>query len=200
MGKIQGAKWKLQTFFLRITSKFLGIYLPTSVIARGLPIITSTAGSVISIGDRTVLCSDPTGTALGVRAPVILRTLSDKAKLSIGNDCGLSGAVICSALSVTIGDRCLLGADCMIFDTDFHPHAPENRRYAKPSWAEISRPVKIGNDVFLGTRSIVCKGVEIGDGAIVAAGSIVTQNVAARTIVGGNPAKFIKTLPGINEL
>ena len=51
---------------------------------------------------------------------------------------------------------------------------------------------KIGNDVWIGHGAIIMGGVTIGDGAIVAAGSVVTKNVEPCTIVGGNPAKFIK--------
>lgn len=194
MGRLQGARWKAETFIFRMFCKIAGVEVFDSVISRGSPIITREKGSKISIGSRTVLCSDSTGTALGVRSPVILRTLTNTAELLIGSDCGLSGTVICSASSVIIGDRCLAGADCMIFDTDFHPHSPNNRRYAKPNWPEISRPTLIGNDVFLGTRSIICKGVQIGDGAIVAAGSVVTKSVAPYTIVAGNPARFVKSI------
>ena len=53
-------------------------------------------------------------------------------------------------------------------------------------------PTYIGDDVWIGTRSVIMTGVRIGDGAIVAAGSVVTKDVDPYTIVGGVPAKFIK--------
>ncbi|WP_290369083.1 DapH/DapD/GlmU-related protein [Sphingobium sp. CECT 9361] len=82
----------------------------------------------------------------------------------------------------------------MVFDTDFHNHLPQGRRYGKPDWRAISRPVSIGDDVFIGTRAIVQKGVTIGDGAIVAAGSVVTKDVPPRSIVAGNPACMVRML------
>lgn len=158
------------------------------------PILERAEGSQIRIGARAVLCSDPAGTALGVRAPVILRTLAPGATIDIGDDTGISGGVICAAKLVQIGRRCLIGADCMIFDTDFHQRDPNNRRYAKPDWARISRPVIIGDDVFLGARATITKGVTIGNGAIVGAGAVVTRDVPAGAIVAGNPARILKFL------
>ncbi len=61
---------------------------------------------------------------------------------------------------------------------------------------ERTAPVSIGNDVWIGCRSIVLKGVSIGDGAIVAAGSVVTKDVPAYTLVAGNPAQIKKKVAG----
>ncbi len=195
MGKLTHLYWKATTVAARVLAKHLyKIQLGHSLRAMGMPIFDVKPGSQMKIGDKVVLCSDPKGTALGVARPVILRTLTPTASLVIGNDCGASGAVICAAQEVTIGDRCLIGADVKIFDTDFHPHAPDNRRYTVPDWDTISKPVSIGRDVFLGTGAIICKGVCIGDGAIVAAGSIVVSDVPENTVVAGNPAKPVKVL------
>ena len=57
-----------------------------------------------------------------------------------------------------------------------------------------SEEINIGNNVFIGARSIICKGVNIGDRSIVAAGSVVVRSIPANEIWGGNPAKFIKKL------
>lgn len=54
------------------------------------------------------------------------------------------------------------------------------------------KPIHIGNDVWIGARSIIMDGVSIGDGAIVAAGSVVTKDVPPYAVVGGSPAKIIK--------
>jgi acetyltransferase-like isoleucine patch superfamily enzyme len=87
----------------------------------------------------------------------------------------------------------------MIFDTDFHPHAPVDdkgipRRYANPDWPTISAPVVIGDDVFLGTRSIVTKGVTIGSGSIIAAGSVVTRSIPPGVIAAGAPAVVVREI------
>lgn len=160
----------------------------------GLPIIRQRRSGQIGLGRNVVLVSRSSGTALGVAHPIVLRCLTPDAVIQIGDDSGLSGTTICAARSVTIGARCLFGADVLIFDTDFHNHDWCNRRYSVPDWPRISRPVTIGDDVFIGTRAIVQKGVNIGDGAIVGAGSVVTADVPSRTIVAGNPARVVRKL------
>lgn len=157
----------------------------------GVPIVQSIEADSIVLGSRINLCSDAAHTALGVARPVILRTLLPGARLTIGDDCGLSGTVVCAAQSVTIGRRCLFGADVMVTDTDFHPMMPEGRRRAP--LAQASRaPVVIEDDVFVGARSIILKGVTIGAGAVVGAGSVVTSDIPPRSVAAGVPARVIR--------
>lgn len=199
MSKLRGASSRFDGFLGRRITAAMGVSLGKDAKFNGLPILDRSAGGVIAIGDRAVLVSRSQATALGVSRPVILRCLTVEASIEIGDDCGLSGTVVCAARSVKIGDRCLIGADVTIFDTDFHPHPSENRRYAKPDWSKISAAVVIGDDVFIGTRAIIQKGVTIGSGAIIAAGSVVTRDVAQNAVVGGNPAKLIREAVGIEN-
>ena len=69
-----------------------------------------------------------------------------------------------------------------------HDINPETRADLHPA------PVKIGKNVWIGSDSTILPGIEIGDGAIVGAGSVVTKNVEPNTIVCGNPAKFLKNI------
>lgn len=147
----------------------------------------------VTIGDRVNLCSSSRFTALGVARPVILRTLSAGATLAIGKDSGLSGTTICAALSVRIGERCLLGADVMITDTDFHQLSPVGRRYSSEMNAR-TEPVEIEDDVFIGARVIILPGVRIGVGSVVGAGSVVTRDIPAYSVCVGNPARVIRNL------
>lgn len=181
------------TRVMRLIAMCLGIEVGAFTTFTGRAVLRPGEGK-IRIGYRVSLVSHVEATALGVTRPVILRCLAPGARIEIGDDCGLSGTVICAAISVTIGKRCLAGADVTIFDTDFHQHEPEGRRYALPDWSHISAPVKIGDDVFIGTGAIIHKGVTIGDGAIVAARSVVTKDVLPRSVVGGNPAKLLRML------
>jgi acetyltransferase-like isoleucine patch superfamily enzyme len=66
-------------------------------------------------------------------------------------------------------------------------HDPQNRDFVC-----LEQPVVIHDHVWIGARAIICPGVTIGEGAVIAAGAVVTQDVAPYTIVGGNPARFIK--------
>ena len=161
-------------------------------VVLGFPIIDEHPKSEIHLGHRVVLCSRPSDTALGVSRPVILRTLSPRAEIRIGDDTGMSGTTVCAAVSVVIGRGCLFGADVMVVDTDFHPLGLEGRRYAREGVA--SAPVHIGDNVFLGARTLVLKGVSIGDNTVVGAGSVVTRSLPADVIAAGNPVRVLRSL------
>lgn len=112
----------------------------------------------------------------------------------IGPDCGLSGTTICAATDVRIGARVLIGADVMIFDTDFHVVDLLPRRYAPMPPSRPADGVTIHDDVFIGARSIILKGVTIGRGSVVAAGSVVSRDIPDQSVFGGNPARELRKL------
>lgn len=190
MSKLEGLRWRVVTLWGRAMLRSKGVQVGSGVKLDGLPIVSGAKLGKIAIGDRVSLVSRSSGTALGVRSRTILRLLAPGARLAIGSDCGLSGAVICAAIGVELGERCLIGADVLIFDTDFHNRG-HDRRYSVPDWQSISRPVVIEENVFIGARSIVTKGVRIGKGAIIGAGSIVVSDVPPSTVFAGNPARLI---------
>lgn len=174
-----------------LQAKMAGIELSPGVRFMGPAIISRADRSRLTIGERVVLCSWSRWTALGVAHPVVLRTLTAEAVLRIGQDTGISGGSFCAAMEVTIGERCLIGADVFITDTDFHAIAPE-RRSTSTDWSQIrSAKVRIGNDVFIGARAVILKGVDIGDGSVIGAGSVVTRSMPPRSVVAGNPARCI---------
>lgn len=188
-----GLMRRIDTAIMRVVAAQFGVIVGHGTTFTGRAMLRPGRGH-LRIGRRASIVSRSDATALGVARPVILRCLTSGATIEIGDDVGLSGTVVCAATQVKIGDRCLLGADVTIFDTDFHQHEPEGRRYAVPDWPQISKPVSIGNDVFIGTGAVVQKGVEIGNGAIIAARSVVTKDVPAYGVVGGNPARLLRML------
>lgn len=171
-----------------------GVYANQGAIFYGMPIVSTVAGSTIFIGERTVLASHSFFTALGVSRPCILRTTRAGARIAIGADTGISGVTICAATSVTIGKDCLIGADVMIVDNDFHPIDPMGRRYSKDHKRIQSSPVTVGDNVFVGTRSVVLKGVTIGDNSVIGAGSVVVSDVPANSIAVGSPARVVRRI------
>lgn len=86
---------------------------------------------------------------------------------------------------VTLGDGCQIGHN-VVFATLNHDLAPERRQTTNPA------PIVLGRNVWVGSNATILQGVTIGDNAIVAAGAVVTKDVATNTVVGGVPAKFIK--------
>lgn len=172
----------------------LGVISPSSVVYYGMPIISLEKGSKIEIGDNGVICSDPEMTALGVNHPVVLRTLQSGASIMIGRDTGISGGSICAAVSVKIGSECLIGANVIIADTDFHAINPDGRRFNVNSADIGAEPVEIEDNVFVGTGAIILKGVKVGRNSVIGAGSVVTSDVPPDSIVAGNPARVLRRI------
>lgn len=92
---------------------------------------------------------------------------------------------------VSIGDGTLVGQQTVLMDYDGHPVIPVRGR-TRGNHGGTSRPIRIGNGVWIGCRATILKGVRIGDGAIVGAGSVVSADVPANCIVAGNPARVVR--------
>jgi hypothetical protein len=158
----------------------------------GRPILQKHRGSRIALGDGLTLRSWPRSNPLAPTHPVVLSTRSAQAEIVIGDDCGFTGTTLVADASIRIGNRVLVGGNASIVDTDFHPLTPEGRR--EDINAGTSRPIEIGDDVFIGMNSLILKGVTVGDGSVVGAGSVVSRDVPPHTIVAGNPATVVKEL------
>jgi acetyltransferase-like isoleucine patch superfamily enzyme len=110
--------------------------------------------------------------------------------LSVGDDVDFAlGVLVTTSGGVTIGDRALIGYRAQIISANHH--IPEGRGRIFGSGHDRAQ-VTIGDDVWVGANSIILPGITIGDGAVVAASSVVSKDVAPYTIVGGVPAKMIK--------
>jgi acetyltransferase-like isoleucine patch superfamily enzyme len=103
-----------------------------------------------------------------------------------------AGTVLVSYAGVTIGDECLIGEYVSIRDADHGSEAGTPMRLQKHRKAAI----RIGRDVWIARGAVILKGVSIGDGAIVAANSVVTKDVPAMAVVAGAPAKLLKYRDG----
>lgn len=91
---------------------------------------------------------------------------------------------------IIIGEDTAIAHDVMIIDFDAHTVMEKgNEGYKEKT---IAQPIKIGNHVWIGTKAVILKGVSIGDGAIIAAGAVVTKDVPAGCLAAGNPARIIK--------
>ena len=88
---------------------------------------------------------------------------------------------------IEIGDNVLIGQQVVIATLD-HDLLPEKRANMYPA------PVKIGNGVWIGAHATILSGVTVGNGAVIAAGAVVTKDVPENTVVGGVPAKILKTI------
>jgi acetyltransferase-like isoleucine patch superfamily enzyme len=148
-----------------------------------MPCVRRVPGSTISIGASCQFRSGPSTNLIGINHKCILSTLSRGAAIQIGSHCGFSGTVIGAEVRIELGDRVRCGANTVITDTDWHSDDP---RAGRPA------PVVIEDDVWLGLNVTVLKGVRIGAGALIGAGSVVTRDIPAGCVAGGNPAKILR--------
>jgi acetyltransferase-like isoleucine patch superfamily enzyme len=146
----------------------------------------------ISIGSFTHVCGQ-------------LLTFHNGGKIQIGEWCFIGeGTRIWSQSSVIIGDHVLISHLVDIHDTDGHPIDWQERRLDAEarltnqmqnlSRQTMAMPVTIEDDVWVCFKATILKGVHVGKGAIIAAGSVVTADVPPWTVVAGNPAKVVRAL------
>lgn len=131
--------------------------------------------------------------------------LGKNGRVSVGEYCYFTYAVLLCELEIRIGNYVVIGWNTTIADTDFHPIAPAERiadalacsplGKGRPRPAISKRPVIIEDDVWIGPNATILKGVRIGAGSWIEAGSVVTRDVPPRSRVMGNPAQTIGEIP-----
>ena len=157
-----------------------------SVVMNGRPLVRCVRGGTLEIGAGVKINTRVSSNPVIGRTRTSLMVLSPGARMMIGAHVGMSGVCICAANSVEIGERTIIGADVLITDTDFHSPLPDGKWSNDAAGA--SAPIRIGKGCFIGARAIILKGVTLGDGAVVAAGALVTRDVPAEHLAIGNPA------------
>jgi acetyltransferase-like isoleucine patch superfamily enzyme len=133
----------------------------------------------LTIGERAIIQSTTVRTEL-----VVFRggELEIGARTWVGYGCSFSAHA-----QVRIGADCHIGPYTNILDNNYHDLRDHHK-------TPPSRPVTIGNHVWIGTRVIILPGVTIGDGAVIGAGAVVTRDVPANSVAAGNPAHVLRTL------
>ena len=186
-------------FVMQVIWRLQGVSLGKNIAWLGKPIMTVAEGASISIGPNSMLCSRSTQNGLGVNHPVVIRAMKPGAILTIGAQARMSGVSICAATKITIEViGVLLGPTPQSLTLIGIPWIP--LCVFRPMICDdaISKPVIIGDNVFIGNNSIILKGVTIGDAAVIGAHSVVTKDVPPGTIVAGNPAKPVGMLKSLH--
>jgi acetyltransferase-like isoleucine patch superfamily enzyme len=120
---------------------------------------------------------------------------SDQPTLIIGDNTGIShGCHFTIGKKIVIGRQCRIANNVWIFDSPGHTADPIGRMAGLPPTDDEVVPVVIEDNVWIGRGAIIMKGVSIGQGSIVVAGSVVMMNVPPNTMVAGNPARQLRKL------
>ena len=171
----------------------------------------------VQIGNNTVITGDYAFKRFRSKQPDALRigshatmdgahfAVGESGKISIGDYCYFTNAVLLCELELRIGDYVVIGWNATLADTDFHPLAPAERiadalacsplGQGRPRPKLARNPVVIEDDVWIGPNATILKGVRIGAGAWIEAGSLVTRAVPPRSRVLGNPAQIVGQVP-----
>lgn len=151
--------------------------------------------------------SDPKAIQVGANSHIKgeLLTFGNGGKIVLGEYCFIGEQThIWSAAEILIGNRVLISHNVNIFDNNTHPLSPAKRHEQFKTMVSSGHPktidlqaqkVVIEDDVLIGCMSIILKGVKIGRGAVIGAGSVVTKDVPAYAVVAGNPAAIIGEVP-----
>ena len=147
-------------------------------------------GDVIVLGDDTIVSAS-------------IRTDRSPARITNGSRTQIGGkSLLVAAQEIAVGDDVLISWGVTILDHQSHSLDWEHRRHDALAWARgekdwthvAVKPVKIENRVWIGTGAMILPGVTVREGSVVAAGAVVTKDVAPWTVVGGNPARPIREL------
>lgn len=154
---------------------------------------------------RNTLFSSNNFINIGAKSMIMSKNVfaKENAQIVIGNQTFISGGTMLHcAKSIIIGDDVLISWGCTLVDNNSHSVNFKERKNdlmdwfnGKKDWSKVAMaPIIIEDKAWIGFNTIILKGVSIGEGAIVAAGSVITKDVEPYTMVGGNPATLIKRL------
>ncbi len=171
-----------------------GILVGKDLIVQGHMYLKVGNQSKVKIGDS---CNFKSGRGLNPLSRNIKGALyvEDGASLIIGNHCGFSSVCLWAQKSIIIGNYVNIGADTILMDSDSHSLSYLDRRDPIKDYKNKNDgPILIEDDVLIGTRCIILKGVKIGARSIIGSGSIVVKDIPEDCIAAGNPARIIKKL------
>jgi acetyltransferase-like isoleucine patch superfamily enzyme len=164
-----------------------GVSLGKNNIFNGFPRIFREPYSTIAIGSNCKFNSSRNSVRIGLDKRCSFATLNKGAQIIIGNNTGATGLTIAAWNQVKIGENVLMGTCCTIIDNDFHNPNPAIRNKSLVS----AKPVSIEDNVFLGMNCTVLKGVTIGKNSVIAANSVILNDIPPNSFAMGNPCKLI---------
>ena len=122
-----------------------------------------------------------------------LFSVANRHNVTIGKNCAINhGVFLLGRCQIQIGNNVTLSARCMLLDATLDIDQSENIELF--GYNHLSAPIILDDNVWIGAGSIILPNVRIGKNSVVGAGSVVTKDVAAYSVVAGNPAKLIRML------
>lgn len=184
-------KLKLEKFWILFKIRKPNIIVGENVIFKGLPHIFLHKDAEIKILNGATINSKNEGYHLNMFSKCKLMADRPQAKIYIGANSRIHGSCIHAKESVTIGDNCLIAANCQIMDSNGHDLSFPNVQDRVKTHG-MSNKVIIEDNVWLGVGVIVLPGVTIGYGSVISANSVVYTNIPAMVVAGGNPIRILK--------
>lgn len=178
----------------RFKMKSYGITFGENLIVQGSLYIKTAGNFKGEIGGN---CHFKSGRGLNPLSRNIKTSIQieDGAVLIIGNHCGFSSVCLWAHQSILIGNNVNIGADTIVLDSDAHSLSFLDRHIDELDQKnKVNKPIVIGDDVLIGTRCIILKGVQIGARSVIGSGSIVLHDIPEDCIAAGNPAKVIRQI------
>lgn len=158
--------------------------------------VTMTPGAVLMLGvspmaSRTTLVQVAPGGRLEIEGAVTVMSgchvhVDDDARLTLGSHTFFNtGTTVWCSASVTLGQGCAVSWNVTITDSDVHTLVRRGRRVTR------TKPVRIGDRVWIGAGATILKGVEIGEGSVVGAAAVVRESLPPHSLGGGDPARVV---------
>jgi acetyltransferase-like isoleucine patch superfamily enzyme len=162
--------------------------------SNGTPVINVKKTGSLRIGDHFTMNSGKHYNQIGRQQPCFL-IVGDNARLTIGNNVGMSSTTIICMNEVVIENNVKIGGNTVIYDTDFHSiHYADRNVLHEDKMKVTTKAVRIKQSAFIGAHTTILKGVTIGENAVIGACSVVSNDIPANEIWAGNPAKYIKSV------
>ena len=173
------------------TNKKANVKLAKTIILDKKSRVLAYSGSSIVIGENVYLRSNPIGYHTGMPFPTTVIADKKGASIHIGDNCRLNGVYVHAQSDIKIGNNCVIASGVNIIDANGHQVVSSNRTIGR----DDPKPIKIGNNVWIGVNALILKGVTIGDNCVVSAGSVVGNGVyPLNSVIQGNPAKVVGTI------
>lgn len=184
----------VSTFVFKLKLRLRNCSFGNNLKVSGKVYVALQKKGAIKIGNNFRLNSNSSSNLVGISNKASFQIIAN-GRIEIGNNCGFTSTVLSSRSLIKIGDYIKIGGNVRIFDHDYHSLKYLNRRESKLDSLDVmTAPVIIEDEVFIGTNSIILKGVHIGARSIIGAGSVVSLKIIPPdSIVAGNPALIIRS-------